>query len=131
MILPIAALLSLLPFTLAHGPQTPQEVAEFHARQSAAYHCAPAIALYNAQRKRSWAQKVLGGDPTAHGNLFVDGYFDGDDAAGVAEAEKRVLKKAEQQGKSIMACEPVEESVIRNSTCVLGECLLEREGHAM
>jgi len=103
-------------FLPAHGPETPEEVQAYFDRQSSAYHCAPAVAAYTAQRKRSFAQKVLGGDSTAHKNLFVDGYFDD---MGLSSSDK--VDKAMQEGKRLMSCDPVMESRIRNQTCVLGE----------
>lgn len=63
----------------------------------------------NAERKRNWAQKVLGGAPLAAKKYFVDeGYKQNHVDAGSADG-----------GKQIMACNPVVETQIRNSTCVL------------
>ncbi len=95
------------------------------SRQESAYHCAPAVAAYTAARKRSWAQRVLGGDPTAHQNLFVDGYFQDtlDALPAEAKAERAAVSKyaqaLEEEGKRLMECNPVQASKIRNSTCVL------------
>lgn len=86
----------------AHGPSSREEVEAFQARQASAYHCAPAVAALTAQRKRNWAQKVLGGAPLAMKQYFVDSGTE-----------------ASEQGKQIMACDPVQETRIRNSTCVL------------
>lgn len=91
----------------AHGPSTPEEVQAFHARQASAYHCAPAVAAYTAQRKRNWAQKVLGGAPLSAKKYFVDGAY------------KENNIDASDEEKQIMACDPVQDTKIRNSTCVL------------
>lgn len=108
---------ALLPSTLAHGPETREEVVAFFDRQAAAYHCAPAVAAFTAARKRSWAQKVLGGDSIDNQNRFIDGYLE---THGIdKEALKKGIQGLEQDGKRIMACDPVVESKIRNSTCVL------------
>ncbi|PWN48347.1 aromatic compound dioxygenase [Violaceomyces palustris] len=114
-ILGTVALSSTFPSKVASHPETKEELARFFDAQSAAYHCAPAIAAYTVARKRSWAQKVLGGDALQNKNLFVDGYFDDmglDSQASTIEALK-------EKGKRIMACDPVVETKIRNSTCVL------------
>lgn len=91
----------------AHGPETPEEVAAFHARQESAYHCAPQVAAYTAQRKRNWAQKVLGGAPLAAKKYFID------------EGYKQNHVDSSADGKQLMACNPVTETKIKNSTCVL------------
>jgi protocatechuate 3,4-dioxygenase beta subunit len=100
----------------AHGPKTASQVAEFLDRQTTAYHCAPQIAVLEAARKRSFAQRVLGGDPTSHQNLFAAGYFE---PSGIEAAVDQVTKLAAEQGKQLMACEPVQETKIKNNTCVL------------
>lgn len=61
----------------------------------------------------------MGGDSTAHKNLFVDGYFDD---MGLSSSEK--VQNAMEEGKRLMSCDPVMESRIRNQTCVLGELFL-------
>ncbi|EPQ26311.1 uncharacterized protein PFL1_06246 [Pseudozyma flocculosa PF-1] len=109
--------LAMLPTTSAHGPETREEVVKFLDQQATAYHCAPAVAAYTAARKRSWAQKVLGGAPIADQNRFIDGYFEAKGLDG--EVVKKGIKELEEEGKRIMACDPVVESKIRNSTCVL------------
>ncbi|PWN89713.1 aromatic compound dioxygenase [Acaromyces ingoldii] len=120
----------------AHGPKTAGEVAQFLDRQTTAYHCAPQIAVLEGQRKRSFAQRVLGGDPTSHQQLFAAGYFEPesmmlDGGAGLGD----VVRKVEaESGKKLMACEPVTETKIRNSTCVLAPEVTEgpyyhTEGH--
>lgn len=121
---------SAAPSALAHSPKTPEELDAFAARQASAYHCAPAVAAMTAHRKRSFAQKVLGGDPTQHANLFVDGYFDDLKAT----ANEAMRKAAEIKGKQLMACEPVQETYMKNSTCVLAPQVTEgpyyhTEGH--
>ncbi|CAO1630444.1 unnamed protein product [Sympodiomycopsis kandeliae] len=88
----------------AHGPETAEEVQQFHSRQESAYHCAPQIAALTAERKRSWAQKVLGGAPLAAKKYFVDD--------GIKE------NKSDQNGQ-LMSCNPIVQTQIRNSTCVL------------
>lgn len=106
-----AALAATSSLVVAHGPETREEVQRYYDLQASAYHCAPAVAAYTAQRKRNWAQKVLGGEPLAHKNLFVDGYFDDMNLGAGGEAG--------EPGKRLMACDPVQETKIRNSTCVL------------
>ncbi|KDN35919.1 aromatic compound dioxygenase [Tilletiaria anomala UBC 951] len=109
-----AALVAAAGCVNAHGgPETKGELQEFMSRQESAYHCAPAVAAYTAARKRSWAQRVLGGDALAHKNLFVDGYFQ--EQMGI---EGRA-ESLEAVGKQLMECNPVQASKIRNSTCVL------------
>lgn len=56
-----------------------------------------------AERKRNWAQKVLGGAPLAMKQYFVDGDKEAKDS----------------EKKQMMACDPIAETRIRNSTCVL------------
>lgn len=92
----------------AHStPKTPEQVKAYHDLQQAAYHCAPAVAAYTAERQRSFAQKVLGGagGSLVEGDLFEDGKFEDESSS------KRKL----------LACNPVDETTIRNHTCVLGE----------
>ncbi|CAO1625181.1 unnamed protein product [Parajaminaea phylloscopi] len=91
----------------AHGPETPEEVRAFHALQASAYHCAPAVAAYTAQRKRNWAQKVLGAAPLSMKQYFVE------------DGLKENHVEAASSSKQIMACDPVSETKIKNSTCVL------------
>lgn len=79
---------------------------EFHDRQKTMYHCAPQIAAYNAQRRAEWSQKVLGGAPLAAKKYFVDG--------GYKESQVDPADASE-----IMACNPITETKIRNSSCVL------------
>jgi len=112
-----AASLALLPSVSAHGPETKDEVIKFLDQQHAAYHCAPAIAAMTAARKKSWAQKVLGGDSMENKNLFIDGYFE--DLGIDGQVAAKGIKALEEKGKRIMACEPVVDTSIRNSTCVL------------
>ncbi|KAN0060688.1 hypothetical protein ACQY0O_007346 [Thecaphora frezii] len=109
--------LALLPLASAHGPETRDEVIQFFDQQAAAYHCAPAVAAMTAERKRAWQQKVLSGSPLADKNRFIDGYFTAQGLDG--EVTKRSIKELEDEGKRIMACDPVTASRIRNSTCVL------------
>ena len=127
----IAALAILAGTSLAHGPKTATQVAEFLDRQQTAYHCAPQIAVLEAGRKRSFAQRVLGGDPTSHQQLFASGYFE---PSGIEASIAQVNKVAEENGKKLMACEPVQETKIKNSTCVLAPQTTEgpyyhTEGH--
>ncbi len=113
----MAASLALLPSVSAHGPKSQDDVVKFLDQQHAAYHCAPAIAAMTAARKKSWAQKVLGGDSVENKNLFIDGYFE--DLGIDGKVAAKGLKALEEKGKRIMACDPVVETSIRNSTCVL------------
>ena len=61
------------------------------------------MAAYTAQRKRSWAQKMLGADALADKNLFLEGAFDDNNKADV----------------KLLSCEGVAETKIKNNTCVL------------
>lgn len=112
----LGALIALASTVIAHGPKTEGQVAEFLDRQTTAYHCAPQIAVLEAARKRSFAQRVLGGDPTSHQNLFASGYFEPE---GIEASFDQITKLANEQNKQLMACEPVQETKIRNNTCVL------------
>jgi hypothetical protein len=93
----------------AHSsPSTPEEAAAYKALQESSYHCAPVIAAYTAARKRSWAQKILG--PTSafdDSQLFLDGAFSD-------------VEQLAAEGKKLLACNEVQETTIKNHTCVLG-----------
>lgn len=89
----------------AHGPETPAEVEAFHSRQASAYHCAPQVAALTAERKRNWAQKVLGGAPLSAKKYFID--------------ESYKTNQVDSDEKQLMACNPITETSIKNSTCVL------------
>jgi len=117
-------LLAFLPlFTSAVAahkePKNPQEIEVQRALQAAAYHCAPAVAQFTASRKRSWAQKVLAGQPSLPGyqHLFsLESYEDmGIDAA--------------EEGKQLLSCAPVESPHIQNNTCVLAPEVTEGPYH--
>ncbi len=99
-----------------HKPTTADEFAALANLKAASYLCAPQIAAYNAERQRSWAQKVLGGSPNKDKELFVEGGWED-----IAQKTKGIES---DEGKKIMACNAVEGSKIRNHTCVLGELSL-------
>ncbi|ORY90108.1 Intradiol ring-cleavage dioxygenase [Leucosporidium creatinivorum] len=98
----VIAVTSLFAAVSAHGPETPQEVAEFKARQESIYHCAPKIKQYVAARKAAAQQALGGAAPTDASTMFIEGAFDND------SADKKTLE-----------CSPIEEAKIRNHTCVL------------
>jgi hypothetical protein len=65
------------------------------------------IAAYTAARKRSWAQKILGPGSLTDSELFLDGAF--------ADVDELAA-----QGKKMLACNDIQETTIKNHTCVLG-----------
>ncbi|EEB91874.1 hypothetical protein MPER_09700, partial [Moniliophthora perniciosa FA553] len=115
--------LTLSPIAWAHNePKTDKEIEVQRALQAAAYHCAPAVAEFTAARKRSWAQKVLGGNPQLSGydDLFADGAYDQER---IGSGESKYLE-----------CTPAEKTKIENNTCVLTPVVTEgpyyhKEGH--
>ncbi|KAF5339881.1 hypothetical protein D9611_009179 [Ephemerocybe angulata] len=120
-------LLSLAVGSCAHKePKSEHEIEVQRALQAAAYHCAPAVESFTAQRKQAWAQKVLGGVPGYQQLFEAHSYEDlqqtlsggGDDA----------------EDKTIMGCTPISETHIQNNTCVLAPEVTEgpyyhTEGH--
>jgi hypothetical protein len=74
--------------------------------------CAPAVERYTAARKRSWARKVVAGQPVLPGyqDLFN---------AGVYEEGAETLPASEDDDQTIMGCTPISTSTIQNNTCVL------------
>lgn len=90
-------------------PPTPEQIRVYADLQAAAYHCAPAVAAYTAERKRAFNQHVLGSTPDVNkltaGELFPDG---GESAYG------------EETNGKLLSCYETEELKIRNNTCVLG-----------
>ena len=64
---------------------------------------------FTAQRKRSWAQTVLGGRPSPVGyeDLFDSGTY-------------RDLSAAEHGSQKLLSCVEESETEILNNTCVLG-----------
>jgi protocatechuate 3,4-dioxygenase beta subunit len=108
------ALLSVATMVAAHADYKPSTHEEFQSLESlkqASYLCAPQIAKYNAERQRTWAQKVLGGSPQKDKELFVEG--------GWEDIASRVKGIEGAEDKKILACNAVEGSKIRNHTCVL------------
>jgi len=86
-------------------PKTPEEIKIYEDLQAAAYLCAPTIAKYTAERQRAFAQSVLGNvHSLAADALFTDQYSD---IASLPGKQK------------LLACNTVEETRIRNNTCVL------------
>ncbi|KAF8915663.1 Intradiol ring-cleavage dioxygenase [Mucidula mucida] len=128
--LPSLLVASLLPLlATAHSkPTTPEEIDAQRALQVAAYHCAPAVAAYTAQRKRAWAQKALGGSETGPKlgiQTGLEGYEDlfKDDTGADASS-------------SLMECTPTAEAEIDNNTCVLTPVVTEgpyyhKQGHPL
>jgi hypothetical protein len=92
---------------LAHDdrPKTPEQNRVYQELQAAAYHCAPAVAEYAAERKRVFAQKVLGGVPS--GQMLTAGHLFGDNLDEPAEIK-------------LLSCHAADDLKIRNNTCVLG-----------
>jgi hypothetical protein len=93
----------------AEAPLTPEQVRVYADLQAAAYHCAPAVAVYTAERQRSFAQRILGGSPD-YSSLSANDLFD--DNAVESSTQERLL-----------SCHEVSETKIRNNTCVLGKLL--------
>lgn len=110
-----ALLLPLLSHAHHDGPHTPEEVKAYRDLQAAAYLCAPTVAAYTAERKRAFAQQVLGSDghSLAADDLFSEGSYGDLPPKGV---------------QKYLSCNTVEETRIRNNTCVLGEseCIYPR-----
>ncbi|GAA6040990.1 hypothetical protein JCM8097_000527 [Rhodosporidiobolus ruineniae] len=115
----LAATLALASSAMAHTeartPEQQQQLAEIEAKLML---CAPKIAAYNAQRKRSAQQVLSGGAPTDAQDLFLDGAFE-----------------TAQENGQLYGCTPqIEEAKIRNHSCVLAPELTEgpyyhTEGH--
>merc|ERR1711939_1017973 len=106
-------LLAGAAYVAAHGPKTADELKEYQALQSSIYHCAPAVAAYTAERKKAWQQRMLGADALADKNLFLQGAFEdlGLDGSN---------NNADKQGApTLLSCDTVEETQIKNHTCVL------------
>jgi hypothetical protein len=121
------SLFSLLSFSLAHEePKSDEEREIQRSLQAAAYHvrailglsyridlfslqCAPAVAEFTAARKRSWAQKVLGGMPSLGALPGYSELFAGD-------SDDPVLSSGQE---TFMSCVPSAETRIENNTCVL------------
>ncbi|KAJ3536944.1 hypothetical protein NMY22_g5810 [Coprinellus aureogranulatus] len=129
MLLPFESVVVLLALALgasAHKePKTEKEIEVQRALQAAAYHCAPAIESFTAQRKQAWAQKVLGGVPS-YQQLFDSGTYD--------DLRKEIESSEAENDKTIMGCTPISETHIQNNTCVLAPEVTEgpyyhTEGH--
>jgi protocatechuate 3,4-dioxygenase beta subunit len=95
--------------------ETPDQKYALQNLKQAAYLCAPQIALYNAERQRSWAQRALSHAPWAEKKLFVEGGWE-DLASKVKGIEGQNL---DENDKKILACNAVTGSKIKNHTCVL------------
>jgi hypothetical protein len=96
---------------LAHDekPKTPEQIRVYQDLEAAAYYCAPAVAVYTAERKRAFAQKVLGGVPNGEVYRLITGHTFGDN-----------LDEEAQGG--LFSCNAADDLEIRNNTCVLGVC---------
>ncbi|KAF4585090.1 hypothetical protein EYR40_001926 [Pleurotus pulmonarius] len=96
-------------------PKTAEELEVQRALQVAAYHCAPAVAEFTAARKRSWAQKVLAGNPSLPGynELFLEGTFADYAPGGIRD------QAIQDTNEKLLSCTPVEDTKIENNTCVL------------
>ncbi|RXW19984.1 hypothetical protein EST38_g5857 [Candolleomyces aberdarensis] len=122
---------ALLLLTLASGvakahkkPKTAEEIEVQRALQAAAYHCAPAVESFTAQRKQAFAQRVLGGVP-GHQQLFASDTY---------EDLRKEIGSSSEGDKTIMGCTPISETHIQNNTCVLAPEVTEgpyyhTEGH--
>ncbi|KAF8329153.1 Intradiol ring-cleavage dioxygenase [Cantharellus anzutake] len=86
--------------------KTPEQVKAYQDLQAAAYHCAPTIAKYTAERQRRFAEHVLGGSSPQYLLSSDNGLFDSDTYEDVGP-------------QKLLACTPFEEQKIRNNTCVL------------
>lgn len=98
-------------------PKTTEELEVQRALKVAAYHCAPAVAEFTAARKRSWAQKVLAGNPSLPGynELFLEATFADYAPGGIRDQAIQETKE------KLLSCTPVDDTKIENNTCVLGE----------
>lgn len=120
---PLRLLLAFLLFfasCFAHKePKTSREIEVQRALQVAAYHCAPAVAEFTASRKRSWAQKVLAGQPSlpSYQDLFSSETY-----------EDKTINPAED-GQQLLSCAPVQAAHIQNNTCVLAPEVTEGPYH--
>jgi len=119
MFIPVsAALLAGAALVSAHSEikaETPDQKYALQNHQQAAYLCTPQIAVYNAERQRSWAQRALSHAPWADKKLFVEGGWE-DLASKVKTIEGQNL---DEKDKRILACNAVTGSKIKNHTCVL------------
>lgn len=107
-------LLPIFSLVAAHKhPKTAEEREVQRALQAAAYHCAPAIEQYTAARKRSWAQKVLSGNPQLPGydDLFEEGTYADHAPGGVRESNEKLL--------SCTTLDDDWDTDRRNNSCVL------------
>lgn len=110
--------LTLTFFAIAHSEikaETAEQKLALANLQQGAYLCAPQIAVYNAERQRSWAQRALSHAPWADKKLFVEGGWE-DLASKVKTIEGQSL---DENDKRILACNAVTGSKIKNHTCVL------------
>jgi hypothetical protein len=73
------------------------------------------VAQFTASRKRSWAQKVLAGQPSlpSYQDLFASESY-----------EDRTIGAADD-GQQLLSCAPVENPHIQNNTCVLAPVVTE------
>lgn len=113
-----STLLTLIFFAIAHSEikaETAEQKLALANLQQGAYLCAPQIAVYNAERQRSWAQRALSHAPWADKKLFVEGGWE-DLASKVKTIEGQSL---DENDKRILACNAVTGSKIKNHTCVL------------
>ncbi|KAL0958780.1 hypothetical protein HGRIS_014101 [Hohenbuehelia grisea] len=116
---PLTLLTSLASTSLlvaAHKePKTHEEIEVQRALQAAAYHCSPAVAEFTAARKRSWAQKVLTGNPALPGYtaLFAENTYADYAPGGIRD------RAAVEGTEKLLSCNPVEATKIENNTCVL------------
>lgn len=111
----------LTPTSHAHKEHhTPKETEIQRALQAAAYHCAPAIEQFTAARKRSWAQKVLAGNPSLPGydDLFAEGTYADEAPGGVRDVERQKWNK-EERFKRVLSCVEERETRVFNRSCVL------------
>lgn len=112
----------LTPTSHAHKEHhTLKETEIQRALQAAAYHCAPAIEQFTAARKRSWAQKVLAGNPSLPGydDLFAEGTYADEAPGGVRDVERQKWNK-EERFKRVLSCVEERETRVFNRSCVLG-----------
>ncbi|KAH6909974.1 Intradiol ring-cleavage dioxygenase [Coprinopsis sp. MPI-PUGE-AT-0042] len=119
---------SISSSTWAHKePKTTKEVETQRSLQAAAYHCAPAIEQFTADRKRAFSQRALGGAGApglpSYQELFSSEVFT--DLKG---------EDGETQTPEIMSCLPLSTPQIQNNSCVLAPEVTEgpyyhTEGH--
>ncbi|KAH8823111.1 Intradiol ring-cleavage dioxygenase [Flagelloscypha sp. PMI_526] len=107
----LISLLFSIPALAHKEPKSDEEIEVQRNLQAAAYHCAPAIAQFTAERQQAWAQKVLSGRPAQRVASQLPGYdelFDSDN-----------YDTNDASNQELMSCTPIQGTQIQNNSCVL------------